>query len=85
MVKNSSLPSFASSSIAAAYPRGEWGSGLATFQKVGPRDSHKNVIKLVGGGESGRSLKNWSLKFLKSKQRVVFQELVTRFWFLRNA
>ena len=20
------------------------------FQKVGPRDSHKNVIKLVGGG-----------------------------------
>ena len=21
-----------------------------TFQKVGPRDSHKNVIKLVGGG-----------------------------------
>ena len=21
-----------------------------TFQKVGPQDSHKNVIKLVGGG-----------------------------------
>ena len=28
-----------------AYPRGEW-----TFQKVGLRDSHKNVTKLVGGG-----------------------------------
>ena len=24
--------------------------GPPTFQKVGPRDSHKNVIKLVGGG-----------------------------------
>ena len=26
------------------------GSGPPTFQKVGPRDSHENVIKLVGGG-----------------------------------
>ena len=33
------------------------GSGPPTFQKVGPRDSHKNVIKLVeGGGGSGRYL-----------------------------
>ena len=29
---------------------GNGGSGPPTFQKVGPRDSHKNVIKLVGGG-----------------------------------
>ena len=31
---------------------GEWGGGPdpPTFQKVGPRDSHKNAIKLVGGG-----------------------------------
>ena len=36
-----------------AYPRGGMGgSGPPTFQKVGPRDSHKNVIKLVGGGHS---------------------------------
>ena len=34
-----------------AYPRGEWkGPDPPTFQKVGPRDSHENVIKLVGGG-----------------------------------
>ena len=37
-----------------AYPRGELGrnggSGLPTFQNVGPRDSHKNVIKLIEGG-----------------------------------
>ena len=26
------------------------GPDSPTFQKVGPRDSHKNVIKLVGGG-----------------------------------
>ena len=31
---------------------GEWGvrTPPPTFQKVGPQDSHKNVIKLVGGG-----------------------------------
>ena len=29
------------------------GSGPPTFQKVGPLDSHKNVIKLVGGGGIG--------------------------------
>ena len=34
-----------------AYPRGGMGgSGPPTFQKVGPQDSHENVIKLVGGG-----------------------------------
>ena len=34
-----------------AYPRGEWGGpDPPTFQKVGPRDSHKNVIRLMGGG-----------------------------------
>ena len=26
------------------------GMGVRTFQKVGPQDSHKNVIKLVRGG-----------------------------------
>ena len=37
----------------------------------GPRDSHENVIKLVGGGVgSGRSVKKWSLRFVKSKQRI---------------
>ena len=30
---------------------GEWGGpDPPTFQKVGPQDSHKNVIKLVAGG-----------------------------------
>ena len=24
--------------------------GVRTFQKVGPQDSHENLIKLVGGG-----------------------------------
>ena len=48
---------------------GNGGSGPPTFQKVGPLDSHENVIKLVGGG-SGRSVKKWSLRFLKSKQRI---------------
>ena len=55
------------------------GGGLdpPTFQKVGPRDSHKNVIKLVGGGSgrSGRSVKKWSLRFLNSKQRMVFSRI----------
>ena len=31
------------------------GSGPPTFQKVGPRDSHENVIKLVGGGRADLS------------------------------
>ena len=33
-------------------PKGGNGGGPdpPTFQKVGPRDSHKNVIKFVGGG-----------------------------------
>ena len=30
-------------------PKGGMGGG-STFQKVGPLDSHKNVIKLIGGG-----------------------------------
>ena len=63
---------------------GKGGSGPPTFQKVCPRDSHKNVIKLVAG-RPGRSVKKWSLRFLKSKQRMLFQGLVARFWFLRNA
>ena len=29
---------------------GNGGSEPPTFQNVGPQDSHKNVIKLVGGG-----------------------------------
>ena len=35
-----------------AYPRGGGmgGSGPPTFKKVGHRDSHENVIKMVGGG-----------------------------------
>ena len=56
-----------------------------TFQKVGPQDSHKNVIKLVGGGESDRSVKKCSLRSLKSKHRMVFQGFAARFCFLRNA
>ena len=60
---------------AVAYPRGGWeGSGPPTFQKVGPRDSHKNVIKLVG--REDKPAKKWSLRFLKSKQRIMFQGLV---------
>ena len=37
--------------IFSGVPKGEWGegSGPPTFQKVGPRDSHKIVTKLVGG------------------------------------
>ena len=36
---------------ASGVPKGGMGgSGPPTFQKCGPRDSHKNVIKLVGGG-----------------------------------
>ena len=50
-----------------------------TFQKVGPQNSHKNVIKLVRGGRSGRPVKKWSLRFFKRNQRMVFQELVARF------
>ena len=49
--------------------------GPPTSQKVGPRESHKNVTKLVGGwgGGSGRSVKKWSLRFLKSKQLMVLK------------
>ena len=57
------------------------GSGPPTFQKVGPRDSHKNVIKLMGGGgigRSDRSVKKWSLRFLKSKQRMVFSRISSK-------
>ena len=67
--------------ITSGVPKGRMGggSGPPTFQKVGPRDSHKNVIKLVGGGggsgRSGRSVKKWSLRFLKSKQGMVFSRI----------
>ena len=66
-------------------PKGGMG-GVRTphFSKVGHQDLHENVIILVGGG-SGRSVKKWSLRFMKSKQRIVFQGLVARFWFRRNA
>ena len=47
--KRCSLRSF--KSLPSGVPKGGMGgSGPPTFQKVGPRDSHKNVIKLVGGG-----------------------------------
>ena len=69
-----------------AYPKGGMGGpDPPTSQKVDPQDSHKNVIKLVGGGESDRSVKKWSLRSLKSKHRMVFQGFAARFCFLRNA
>ena len=71
---------------ASGVPKGgNGGSGPPTFQKVGPQDSHKNVIKLVGGGEFHRSVKKWSLRSLKSKHRMAFQGFAARFCFLRNA
>ena len=63
---------------------GMGGPDPPTFQKVGPRDSHKNVIKLMGGG-SGRSVKKRPLRSLKSNQRLIFLGFAARFWFLRNA
>ena len=64
--------------IPVAYPRGGMGGpDPTTFQKGGPQDSHKNVIKLVGGG-SDRSVKKWSLRSLKSKHRMVFQGFAAR-------
>ena len=50
---------------------GNGGVRIPNFIKVGPRDSQKNVIKLVGV-DSFRSVKKWSLRFSKSKQRMVF-------------
>ena len=55
-----------------------------TFQKVGHQDLHEKIKILLVGGGSGRSVKKWSLRFMKSKQRIVFQGLVARFWFRRN-
>ena len=55
-----------------------------TFQKVGHRDSHENVIKLVGGGV-GQICQEVVSEILESKQKIVFQGLVARFWFRRNA
>ena len=68
-----------------AYPRGAMeGSGPPTFQKVGPQDSHKNVIKLMGGGV-GQICPEEVSEIRESKQRLVFQGFAARFWFLRNA
>ena len=43
------IPIEVKKSPSVAYPRGkDWGCGHPSFQKDSPRDSRKNVIKLVG-------------------------------------
>ena len=68
-------------------PKGGMGGGgpdPPLFKSWSSRFARK-CNNISGGGGSGRSVKKWSLRFMKSKQRIVFQGLVARFWFRRNA
>ena len=56
-----------------------------TFQKVGPRDSHKNVIKLVVGGGVGQICQEVVSEFLQKKAKNGFSRVGSKVWFLRNA
>ena len=64
-------------------------SGISKGGMGGPKSWSSRFAqkcdKIGGGGGSGRSVKKWSLSFFKRKQRMVFQGLVARFWFLRSA
>ena len=54
----------------------ESGVRAPIFQKDGPRDSHKNVIRLVGEGVRQKL----SLAFWDGKQEQFFQGFIARFW-----
>ena len=55
---------------------GEWGVRTPpTFQKVGPRDSHKNIIKLVGGGRVGQICQEVVSKILQKKAKNGFSSV----------
>ena len=57
-----------------------------TFQKSWSSRSAQKCNKIgVGAGSVEQSCQEVALRFWKSKQRIVFQGLVARFWFLRNA
>ena len=61
-----------------AYPRGgEWGggSGPPTFQKVGPRDSHENVIRWVEGGGFGQICQEVVSEILEKQAKNCFSRV----------
>ena len=58
-----------------AYPRGEWGT--PHFSKSWSSRFAQKFNKIDGGGidRSGISVKKWSLRFLKRKERMVFSRI----------
>ena len=68
-----------------AYPRGGMGGPDPPLSKSWSSRFAQKCNKIGGEGGSDRSVKKWSLSPFKRKQRMVFQGLVARFWFLRNA
>ena len=63
-----------------AYPRGGMGVRTPHFQKVGPRDSHKNVIKLVGrGGGVGQICQEVVSESLQKKAKNGFSRVGSKF------
>ena len=61
--------------FSVAYPRGEWGVRTPHFSKFGPRDSHKNVIKLVVGGGVGQICQEVVSEILQKKANNGFSSV----------
>ena len=59
-----------------AYPRGT----PPTFKKVGSRDLHKNMIKLVGVGGVGQFCQEVVSEILETQAKNGFSRVAARFW-----